>query len=617
MIIERIQVEEGFLNGLDLTFKAGLNVLIGPRGSGKTSIIELIRFCLGVKGYTERSDSKAREHALSILGSGQVTVTLSVDGEPVFVTRTGTEEDPRRSREHPVPLIFSQNEIEAVGLHAPGRLKIIDGFRQASSSRDARITPLLSQIRSFTTEAKSLADELETINEQLAALATVPDQLREAEQEQQSTLESASASAAKQRQLQPLNEAGTAAAVRSKVLERALTTARDLNARVNDLLAAQFALDQWPTAAGPTDQLTPVRAFVNSARKQVEQARALLLQAIESVERLRAVNQEQRLEVDQQARQLRRSLEEVKAGAGAAAKRVSDLREKLGQMSALKTLMSERSSRLEAVRMQRNLLLDDLENVRKERFDERTAVVSRLNQELGPRINVTVERAGLYQEYIDAISAALRGSGLHYSTLAPVVAARMSPRELVEAVESRNVQALCSLVELAPDRASRVIGELASRGTESILTSGIDESVTMSLLDGTEYKTTENLSTGQRCTIILPILLGHHGQVLVVDQPEDNLDNAFIVDTLIEAIRKRGQDGQLLFSTHNANIPVLGEAQQVVLLGSDGRRGFIRHLGALDDPKSVDAITTVMEGGRQAFLRRARFYQDRMGKEDG
>ena len=47
MIIERVQVEEGFLDGLDLRFTKGLNVLIGPRGSGKTSVIELIRFCLG------------------------------------------------------------------------------------------------------------------------------------------------------------------------------------------------------------------------------------------------------------------------------------------------------------------------------------------------------------------------------------------------------------------------------------------------------------------------------------------------------------------------------------------------------------------------------------------
>lgn len=613
MIIERIQVEEGFLDKLDLTFGDGLNVLIGPRGTGKTSIIELIRFCLGVKGYTEKSDAKAREHALSILSSGQVTVTLRQDGERVLVTRTASEDDPRRSSEYPAPLVFSQNEIEAVGLHGPGRLKIIDGFRSARATRDARIPPLLSQIRSLTAEAKSLSDEVESVNEQITALADVPEQLKQAEREQQTQLKTATASAPKQKELQALSEQGASVAVTSTVFDRALVTAEDLNARIDALLGAQFALDQWPTAAGPTDQLNPVRILIEGARKQVQQARTLLQQAIGSIEQLQTANQQQRLELEQRARQLRRSLEEVKAGAGAAAKRVAELGEKAGQLSALKTLLAERKDRLEMVRKQRNALLDQLDNVRKERFDERTAIALRLNSELGPRINVAVERAGTYQEYIDAIGAALRGSGLHYNTLAPVMAEGMSPRELVEAVESRNVQALCDLVNLTPDRASRIISEIAARGAEQILTSAIEDSVTMSLLDGTDYKTTENLSTGQRCTVILPILLGHHGQTLVVDQPEDNLDNAFIVETLIEAMKKRGRGAQLLFSTHNANIPVLGEAQNVVLLGSDGRRGFVRHVGVLDDPKSVEAITTVMEGGREAFLRRARFYEGRLG----
>lgn len=49
-------------------------------------------------------------------------------------------------------------------------------------------------------------------------------------------------------------------------------------------------------------------------------------------------------------------------------------------------------------------------------------------------------------------------------------------------------------------------------------------------------------------------------RILIVDQPEDHIDNAFIADTLIKSILARPANGQLLFSTHNANIPVLGSA---------------------------------------------------------
>lgn len=93
-----------------------------------------------------------------------------------------------------------------------------------------------------------------------------------------------------------------------------------------------------------------------------------------------------------------------------------------------------------------------------------------------------------------------------------------------------------------------------------------------------------------------------------MDQPEDHLDNAFVVDTVVKAMRDRGAEAQLICTTHNPNIPVLGSAANVILMGSDGRRGFVRQHGDLNDPAIVEAITNVMEGGKDAFRRRAEFY---------
>jgi DNA repair exonuclease SbcCD ATPase subunit len=94
MIIERIQIEEGFLNGFDVWPRTGLNVVIGARGTGKTTLIELIRFCLGVEGYTPETTKRSREHALSVLGSGQVTLTLNEDGRRITVSRSAEQPPP-------------------------------------------------------------------------------------------------------------------------------------------------------------------------------------------------------------------------------------------------------------------------------------------------------------------------------------------------------------------------------------------------------------------------------------------------------------------------------------------------------------------------------------------
>jgi hypothetical protein len=74
-------------------------------------------------------------------------------------------------------------------------------------------------------------------------------------------------------------------------------------------------------------------------------------------------------------------------------------------------------------------------------------------------------------------------------------------------------------------------------------------------------------------------------------------------------LRRSSAQSQMILSTHNANIPVLGEAQKVIQLGSDGRRGFVATEGKLESPPVVQAITTVMEGGAEAFRKRAAFYK--------
>ena len=105
MHIERIQVEEGFLDGLDLELVPGLNVIIGARGTGKTSLIELIRFCLGVAPFTETAQMRASSTAKSVLGSGQLVVTHEFDYLPIvgngveFVRASRTQcNDPRLER---------------------------------------------------------------------------------------------------------------------------------------------------------------------------------------------------------------------------------------------------------------------------------------------------------------------------------------------------------------------------------------------------------------------------------------------------------------------------------------------------------------------------------------
>jgi hypothetical protein len=95
LAITRVQVEGGFLDGLDIPVAPGMTVIVGGRGTGKTSLIELIRFCLDGGALTAEAAERGRSHAQAILQDGLVTVTLDTPTGLVRVSRAARDESPR------------------------------------------------------------------------------------------------------------------------------------------------------------------------------------------------------------------------------------------------------------------------------------------------------------------------------------------------------------------------------------------------------------------------------------------------------------------------------------------------------------------------------------------
>ena len=100
------------------------------------------------------------------------------------------------------------------------------------------------------------------------------------------------------------------------------------------------------------------------------------------------------------------------------------------------------------------------------------------------------------------------------------------------------------------------------------------------------------------------MLLLENVDPLLMDQPEDNLDNAFIADRIVTELREAKTSRQFLFATHNANIPVFGDAEWIgVFTAADnqGRLG-LEAQGSIDVPLIRDQVASILEGGRDAFI---------------
>ncbi len=107
---------------------------------------------------------------------------------------------------------------------------------------------------------------------------------------------------------------------------------------------------------------------------------------------------------------------------------------------------------------------------------------------------------------------------------------------------------------------------------------------------------------------MLNLLLARGDGPIVIDQPEGELDSSFIYKNLVDDFRKVKSRRQLIVATHNANLPVNGDAELVLALKGEAGRGRIQVQGGLDRKEVVEAVLDIMEGSEQAFRRRSEKY---------
>jgi ATPase subunit of ABC transporter with duplicated ATPase domains len=122
------------------------------------------------------------------------------------------------------------------------------------------------------------------------------------------------------------------------------------------------------------------------------------------------------------------------------------------------------------------------------------------------------------------------------------------------------------------------------------------------------FRPIETGSVGERSTAILSLLLSSGEQPIIIDQPEDDLDNQYVYNVVVELLRRRKFSRQVIIATHNANIPVNGDAELIVALGVKDRLGVVQGAGSIDRKDMKRLVSTIMEGSAEAFRLRLERY---------
>ena len=124
--------------------------------------------------------------------------------------------------------------------------------------------------------------------------------------------------------------------------------------------------------------------------------------------------------------------------------------------------------------------------------------------------------------------------------------------------------------------------------------------------DGQHFRSIQEGSPGQKTAALLAFLLSYGEEPLILDQPEDDLDNHLIYDLIVTQLREVKLHRQVIVVTHNANIVVNGDAELVVALAARGGETQRECEGSLQESLVRRTICTIMEGGSKAFEQRYR-----------
>jgi ABC-type Mn2+/Zn2+ transport system ATPase subunit len=272
------------------------------------------------------------------------------------------------------------------------------------------------------------------------------------------------------------------------------------------------------------------------------------------------------------------------------------------------------TGRLQNLQQERKTLKGNYLLERERISDLRENVARKLQSAAGTNVRIRVRRNADNSAYRELLTEALRGAGVRNQGDIVEKLMRLRPEQLAQLITNNDPREFEHQMQLGDERSRRVLESLKTNlDPLELETTTIEDRIFIELNLSTNsvpnFKDATELSRGQKCTALLPLLLARRDSPLVIDQPEDNLDNHFIYETVVDTIRRMKKRRQMIFVTHNANIPVLGEADLVVVLNSDGKIGSIEKFGSLEDCR--EEIIDLLEGGREAFELRSQRYANR------
>ncbi len=611
-----------FFQDTKIDFSDKLNCIMGGRGTGKSTILYLIKSSI----FKNAEDDKDTYNILkNNLGTGEFSLEIeAADGSFYRITKTFNDEP--QPYKHPtleycpIEKIFDEIEcdfyetgkIEVIGRSENDRLKLLDKKVKKEIEEYITLIPQLQiDLEANAQDIKTYNSRMQRIEESLIQYEGIEADFESQKKQQPSGLKDEEKSEFEDADVKEKgrkNEKRT----NNKLIEFFSELRNEFEQKKNELndtlLKAQAESDFFINKELMSNVLSQMEESIMSIQQNVENINKVITATLLSLESS-SVKLVDKHEL-QQAEFIK-----IKQKFDAHREYINKyhlLSKRLDEKQTLVKDKHELLERREKLKTARKGLIKKLNDCKQSIFKTRLEAVIQLNKSFDGAIVINLTFSGITYQFEEKLREALKGSGLRYNELIPRIVQTFSTDEFASVIHGRDSDKLKTISGIDIARSESLINSLyesdAIYEIERMYCNDLPEfklRINEGPLVEENYRKSDELSMGQRCTTVLPIIFAVSVNPLIIDQPEDNLDNKYISGKIHEIIKKQKEERQLILITHNPNIPVLSESEHNIFLMFD-KKASVEKVGNVDEVKS--SIIELLEGGEIAFKRRKDTY---------
>lgn len=598
--IKSIAIEGGLLDKTRIDFSPELNNLIGIRGSGKSSILEIIRYTLGISLSKSSADPNYKngliEYVLKSGGKSIVTIVNKEQGEYHIEKIYGQKADIFKD-----DMLHSDISVDAI-FDSP----VYFGQKDLSNKKDepnkeldfeadilqrligSKLKPVQAKIESKKKEVESLVFEIKKIQN-----------LKGLKKETETSIENS------KHQLKIYKEKG----VEEKLNQQTLFDAdvskikefeNSVGSFVDDtdrLIADHQYLINQEISGSPINEeifnvLDLLKNELDTEFKKIKKCKKKIKKIHNKIETTLLKINEKKDGFKEEFAKIKREFNTVDIN--------PDKFLNLNRIINTSELKLKEIKKTEKKRKEINQSLKEclyeLNELWREEYELLKFEVERINK-AESKLTIEVGFKERRDKFVQKLKETFKGSGIRDAAYQQI---ETNYRDFVEIYKDSS-----KLSDILNENKISDFKQKLWKNLTELITYKVENKITIKY----NGKPLDKHSLGQRASALILFLLAQkENDVLIIDQPEDDLDNQTIYEEVIKEIKKIKGDMQFIFATHNANIPVLGDSEKVVVCNFDEEKIAIES-GTIDCQKIQRFIVDIMEGGDEAFNRRKDIYR--------